>query len=219
MDIRIHRSGRFAALLMAVAAACSAQVRAEDDARAATPENFAPLLDRILAERGDICLGLFDWPIDLTEAEAGTHARHAVQFPVLERLGLVRSTIVAVPKSRENPDGAIKRFELTDAGRQFYKPHPRMARDNAQHVGDFCVAHITREKIVDVRLDTRDAQHPQAVVSYTYKVEPAPWMADTEAQRVFPMVAHVINGAGGGLQLRQGFVLGEGGWAAEAGPV
>ncbi len=216
MDIRFHRSGRFAAVLMAVAVACTAPARAQDDPRAATPENFSRLLDQVLAERGDICLGLFDWPIDLTEAEEGSHARHAVQFPVLERLGIVSSTIVAVPKSRENPDGAVKRFELTDAGRKFYKPHPRMARDDAQHVGDFCVAHVTREKIVDVHLDT---QHPQAVVSYTYKVEPAPWMQDAEAQRVFPMVAHVINGAGGRLQLRQGFVLGDGGWVAQAGPV
>jgi hypothetical protein len=44
-------------------------------------------------------------------------------------------------------------------------------------------------------------------------------MKDAEAQRVLPMVVRVINGAGGGLQLRQGFALGEQGWVAEAGPV
>jgi len=162
---------------------------------------------------------MFDWPIDLTEAEAGAGSRHALQLPVLEKLGIVRSTVVPVPKSRDNPDGAIKRFELTDAGRKFYQPHPYTARDGGQHPKDFCVAHLAREKIVDIQLDQRDARHPQAVVSYTYTIAPAAWLQDADAQRVFPMVARVIRGAGGGLQLRQGFVLGDQGWVALTGPV
>jgi len=195
--------------------ACSSR----PDAKAPTPENFSAALDDYLAQRGDICLAMFDWPIDLTEAEAGTGARHAVQFPVMEKLGLVRSSIVAAPKSPENPDGAVKRFELTEAGRSFYKPHPHAVRNGAGHDKDFCVAHIRREKIVDVKVDARDAQHPQAVVSYTYQIDPAPWMQDAEAQRVFPMVARIMHGAGGPLQLRQGFTFGDTGWVAQNGPV
>lgn len=195
-------------------AACSAG----HDANAPTAENLAAPLDDYLAQRGDLCLALFDWPIDLTEAEAGSGARHAVQFPVMEQLGLVHSTIVPAPKSSENPDGAVKRFELTEAGRKFYKPHSYAAQGTA-HANDFCVAHLKREKIVDVKLDTSDAQRKLAVVSYTYRVEAAPWMQNADAQRVFPMVARIANGAGGKLQLRQGFTLGDKGWVAYAGPV
>ena len=195
-------------------AACSAS----HDPRAPTAENLAPALDEHLAQRGDICLAMSDWPIDLTEAEAGSGARHAIQFPVMEQLGLVHSTIVAVPKSSENPDGAVKRFELTDAGRKFYKPHPYAVR-GAEHANDFCVAHLKREKIVDVKVDTSDAQHPLAVVSYTYQIDTAPWMQNADAQRVFPMVTRIANGAGGQLQLRQGFTLGDKGWVARLGPV
>ncbi|MET3497577.1 hypothetical protein [Variovorax boronicumulans] len=195
-------------------AACST----DHDANAPTAENLAAPLDDYLAQRGDICLAMFDWPIDLTEAEAGSGARHAVQFPVMEQLGLVRSTIVPAPKSSQNPDGAVKRFELTEAGRKFYKPRPSSAQGTA-HANDFCVAHLQREKIVDVKLDTSDAQHKMAVVSYTYRIDAAPWMQSADAQRVFPMVARIANGAGGKLQLRQGFTLGDKGWVAHAGPV
>lgn len=200
--------------LVCVLAACSAA----RDAEAPTAENLAAPLDEYLAQRGDICLAMFDWPIDLTEAEAGSGARHAVQFPVMEQLGLVHSTIVAVPKSAENPDGAVKRFELTDAGRKFYKPHPHAA-NGAEHANDLCVAHLKREQIVDVKVDAANAQHPLAVVSYTYQIDTAPWMQEAEAQRVFPMIARIANGAGGKLQLRQGFTRGDKGWVAQVGPV
>jgi hypothetical protein len=57
------------------------------------------------------------------------------------------------------------------------------------------------------------------VVSYTYQIETAPWMQNADAQRVFPMITRVTNGAGGRLQLRQGFTLGDKGWVARMGPV
>ncbi|MCR6477361.1 hypothetical protein NU688_14465 [Variovorax sp. ZS18.2.2] len=202
--------------LVCALAACSTS----HDANAPTAENLAAPLDDYLAQRGDICLAMFDWPIDLTEAEAGSGTRHAIQFPVMEQLGLVHSTIVAVPKSSENPDGAIKRFELTDAGRKFYKPHASAVRGaEQQHANDFCVAHLKREQIVDVKVDASSAQHPMAVVSYTYRIDTAPWMQEADAQRVFPMIARIANGAGGKLQLRQGFTRGDKGWVAQTGPV
>jgi len=215
----LHVSARRLQVLLGVAATCALSACSKVDSKAPTPENFARALDAALVTRGDVCLAMFDWPIDLTEAEAGAASRHAVQLPVLEKLGIVRSSLVPVPKSEENPDGAIKRFELTDAGRKYYKQHAYVARNGEQHSNDFCVAHLTREKIVNIQLDRHDAQHPQAVVSYTYKIDPAPWMEDADAQRVLPMVALIISGAGGRLTLRQGFVLGDKGWVAQVGPV
>lgn len=205
--------------LTLVALACAASACSTHDPKAPTNENLSRALDETLVTRGELCLSMFDWPMDLTEAEAGARTSRAVQLPVLEKLGIVHSTIVPVDKSRTNPDGAIKRYELTDAGRAFYKAHPYVARNGQPHAKDFCVAHLAREKIVDIQVDRHDAQHPQAVVSYTYTIAPAPWMKDADAQRVFPVIARVIQGAGGGLQLRQGFVLGDQGWVAQTGPV
>jgi hypothetical protein len=206
--------------LMAALAATALAGCSQPDAQAPSREAFEPGLRAFLADGHDqICLGMFDWPIDLTEAEAGAGSRHAVQLPVFEKLGLVRSTILPAPKSAESPDGAFKRFELTDEGRKYYKPHAYTARNGAAHQNDFCVARISVDKVENLQIDTHDAQHPSATVNYSYKIEAAPWLSDPEAARVLPMVDKVVKGAGGGLQMHQGFTLGDKGWVAVAGPV
>ena len=190
------------------------------DVKTASRDNFEAGLRTFLADGHDqLCLAMYDWPIDLTEAEAGAHSRHAVQLPVFEKLGLAKSTIVPVPKSTDNPDGAIKRYALTDEGRKYYKPHAYKSRDGAAHQNDFCVAHISLDHVEGWQLDPHDAQQSAATVSYSYHIEPAPWMQDADAQRVLPMVAKVIKGADGRLQMHQGFARGQQGWVAVAGPV
>lgn len=173
----------------------------------------------LTAGHDQICLGMYDWPIDLTEAEAGARSRHAVQLPVFEKLGLVKSTMVGVPRSAESPDGAIKRYELTDEGRKYYLPHAHTSRDGAAHKNDFCVARIRLGRVENWQLDARDAKRSTAMVSYSYGIDAAPWMKDADAARVLPMVAEVIRGAGGHLQMHQGFTLGPQGWTATPGPV
>jgi hypothetical protein len=190
------------------------------DIKTPSRDSFDASLRTFLAGGHDqLCLAMYDWPIDLTEAEAGAQTRHAVQLPVFEKLGLAKSTILPTAKSTENPDGAFKRYELTNEGRKYYKQHAYKGRDGTVHKNDFCVAKLSVAKVESWEIDSHDAQHPAAMVSYTYQIEPAPWMQDADAQRVLPMVAKVIKGAGGGLQMHQGFTLGDKGWVAVAGPV
>ena len=206
-------------LMTAVAAiALSACSKPDPDAPMRTA--FEAGLRSFLADGHDqVCLGMYDWPIDLTEAEAGARSRHAVQLPVFEQLGLATSTIVPAPKSAENPDGAVKRYTLTDEGRKYFKPHAHQTRDGAAHANDFCVARISVARVESWQLDSHDTQHPSALVSYSYHIEPAPWMQTADAQRVLPMVAKVIKGAEGGLQMHQGFTKSAQGWVAVAGAV
>lgn len=216
MNLDMNRQRHLIASTIALAATllvgCS-----RPDARAPSREAFETGLRSFLADGHDqLCLGLYDWPIDLTEAEAGAGSRHAVQLPVFEKLGLASSTILPVPRSTENPDGALKRYTLTDEGRKYFKAHAYKSRDGAVHANDFCVARISLDHVDSWQLDD---QHKAATVSYVYRVEPAPWMQDADAQRVLPMVAKVIKGAGGGLQLHQGFALGQQGWVPVQGPV
>ena len=194
-------------------AGCSKQ----PDPKTPSRENFEAGLRTFLAAGNDeICLAMYDWPIDLTEAEAGANARHAVQLPVFEKLGLARSTIVPVPKSTENPDGAIKRYALTDEGRKYYTAHAHKGRDGNEHANDFCVAQISLDHVDSWDLDK---QQSSAAVNYTYHIAAAPWMKDADASRVLPMVDRVIKGADGSLKMRQGFTLTDKGWVAVAGPV
>jgi hypothetical protein len=217
LDLKMQRY-KFA--LMAATAAFALAGCGRPDGKAPSRENFEAGLRTFLADGHDqLCLAMYDWPIELTEAQAGAHTRHAVQLPVFEKLGLAKSTVVPVPKSTENPDGGIKRYELTDEGRKYYRPHSYTSRDGAAHQSDFCVAHISLAKVESWQLDTHDTQHSIATVSYTYRIEPASWLRDADARRVLPMVVKVINGADGALQMRQRFTLGDRGWVAVAGPV
>jgi hypothetical protein len=215
MKIARYPLALVAAMTVFALAGCS-----KPDDKAPSRENLEAGLRMFLADGHDqLCLGMYDWPIDLTEAEAGAHARHAVQLPVFEKLGLAKSAVVSVPKSTENPDGAVKRYALTDEGRKYYRLHAYTSRDGAAHKNDFCVARISLDKIESWQLDARHGQHPAATVSYSYHIEPAPWLQDPDAQRVLPMVTKVIQGADGRLQMHQGFALSQQGWVAVAGPV
>ena len=211
---------RHLAALLAALAAIALSACSKPDPDAPMRNAFETGLRSFLADGHDqLCLGMYDWPIDLTEAEAGAHSRHAVQLPVFEKLGLATSTIVPAPKSAENPDGAVKRYALTDEGRKYFKPHSYKTRDGAAHQNDFCVARISVARVESWQVDSHDAQHPAALVSYSYHIEPAPWMDNADAQRVLPMVAKVIKGAEGGLQMHQGFAKSPQGWVAVAGAV
>jgi len=64
------------------------------------------------------------------------------------------------------------------------------------HTADFCVAHLTLDKIVKWTSPDEVHGRTQTLVKYTYKVKPAEWMADPEARKVFPMMDRIIRGAG-----------------------
>ncbi len=200
-----------AALLCAAALLAGCQHEATVD-----PGALHAATELYLARHGDLCLGKPRWPIDVTPAEARAHARDAVQMPVLQHLGLVQAEDIALPATAEAPATAATRYTLTPEGQKYF-----IARKTATGTAapaDFCAAHLTLDRIVGW---APEPGHPAAdggpvVVTYTYHVQPAPWAADADAQRVFPMVARVVQGAGS-LQLRQAFTHGPEGWVPASG--
>lgn len=187
-------------------------------ARSSEPsaDQFAAGLTAYLAQRGDLCLAKTDWPIDLTQHEIDSGARNALQLPVLERLRLVSSTVaeVDVKDDQEVPHHMkVRRYALTDSGRQFFitreQPRPDGGKERR---GDFCAAKLSLDKVVRWDL-TGTGKDRVAVVSYTYQVQAAPWTADAELRKVFPVVANVIQGAGS-AQLQERFRQTETGWVA-----
>ena len=84
LDMKTHhiKIAAMAALALSALAGCNGT----PDPKVASRENFEAGLRSFLADgNGEVCLAMYDWPIDLTEAEAGANARHAVQLPVFER--------------------------------------------------------------------------------------------------------------------------------------
>jgi hypothetical protein len=196
-------------LLGATSAACH-------DQRAPSVENFTPAIQAYLAERGELCIGKTEWPIDVTEREAELGTRDAKQLPVFERLGLVSSTAAIAQRKveEETIEVPVKRYDLTPAGRVYY--HARTSRDAQGRLvshSDFCAAKLSLDQIKSFRVAPATGAPQSAVVFYTYHVAPAPWTADAEAMRVFPAVAHVLAGAGKD-ELREELTLTPNGWVA-----
>ncbi len=72
----------------ALLAGCTPPARVTD----ASEGNFVQALHAYLDKRGDLCVNRSTWPVDVTSEEAEQGSRNSMQLPVLERLGLVRST-------------------------------------------------------------------------------------------------------------------------------
>ncbi|HEY6475163.1 MAG TPA: hypothetical protein VI456_01195 [Polyangia bacterium] len=185
------------------------------DRRAPTAANFARGLNDYLRVRGDLCLGLGkdQWPIDVWPASPAAHDRNALQMPVLEKLGLVSSSDAVAETTTEmgTRRTAVRRYQLTEAGRAFYRQRPGLA--GTPGVSDFCVAKLTLDQVASWQLTERGNGAKGALVHYTYRVDPAPWTANPDARRVFPMVDRVIRGAGS-AELEEGFTLTADGWVA-----
>ena len=172
-------------------------------------QNLTAAMNAYLAKKGDLCLGKTQWPIDVPQREAGTRSRNAVQMPVLERVGLVSASAAKVQDAKESEQPteiAVTRYTLTEEGKKYF--HARETQ------GDFCAAHLTLDKVVswEARKDEKDAS--AVVVTYTYKIDAAPWTGDADVQKAFPMMDRVVRGAGT-MQLKQNFKRTQTGWVPE----
>jgi hypothetical protein len=156
----------------------------------------------------------------VTEAESKAGSRNASQMPVLERLGLVEGVDAMAEQTSE--DGATtrvhaRRYALSAEGKKYYlaRPAHKTPTGNrfAQADHDFCAARLALDRVVGWEPSATPGAKNEAVVSYTYKVQPAPWTADQGLRAVFPMVDAVIRGAGR-MQLKETVVLGASGWEA-----
>jgi hypothetical protein len=174
-------------------------------------QNLTVAMNAYLAKKGDLCLGKTQWPIDVPQREVGTRARNAVQMPVLEHAGLVSASAAKVEDARDGEQPteiAVTRYVLTEEGKKYV--HTREAQP------DFCAARLTLDKLVgwEARKDKDGKDASAVVVTYTYKVDAAPWTGDADVRKAFPMVDRVVRGAGT-MQLKQNFKRTEGGWEPE----
>ena len=200
-----------ALLIAGLLAGCSRSSSADAD-------TFATAVRSYLDKRGDLCLAKNTWPIDVTQHEIDVGARNALQMPVLERLGLVSSSVAEIDVDDEGTmhHMKVRRYALTESGRKYYIVRAQAgAKAGAQATqGDFCAAKLSLDKVVGwdlQRSNDKEARH--AVVTYTYKVDAAPWTQDAELQKVFPMVAGIVRGAGT-AKLQEAFTQTDAGWVA-----
>ena len=204
-------------LALAFASLCCAAAEPAD-----VPDRVAAIaaVTRYLADHGDFCLGKMDWPVDISALDERASGRDVIQMPVLESLGLVRSSAASALRV-EGPDAeeggapkpvAVRRYDLTPLGQQFVRDREVVVAaadgDKLVRRRDLCAVHLSLEQVVAVA--PGDAPHT-FVATYTYEVAPVAWAVGPEFQRVFPMAARVIGGAHQ-LQLKQAFAWKDGAW-------
>ncbi|HVU51287.1 MAG TPA: hypothetical protein VHL80_11405 [Polyangia bacterium] len=203
------------AALAAAASGCRARRAAErTPAPAATADTFTRAVQAYLDRRGDLCVGRPTWPIDVPEgARLGPDV---VQLPVLERLGVVTSTVLPERRAGVATPFNLRRYRLTAEGRKRYIDRetrlPVAPEDPpAGARADFCVLSLALGKVT--RWEVQPGATPTATVSYTYTVDAPAWVRDPGFQRVFPAVARLVAGAGT-AELVEGFTLAPAGWTA-----
>jgi hypothetical protein len=190
-------NGRMVAVTAALV--CTAGVAGVVRAGTAAPgrPELTMAVKSFLESHGDLCVGKFAWPRDVTEADRQAGSNDAIQLPVLEKLGLVKSEVVpaTTPKS-----GPVTRYSLTAKGLQFYvhkkesvvSSHGRLLQRGA----DFCVGRLSVDKVVKWSRPQPVQGQLETVVLYTYHIRSADWMADPQARKVFPVVDRIIRGQG-----------------------
>ena len=196
------------ACALTVAAACGAKI---DPTRAA----FERGLRDYLARRGDLCVGRTHWPVDVPAGAEGT--ADALQLPVLEKLGLVTSTIIQVRVDGAATPFQARRYRLTSAGHRLYLDRDTgrpAAPDDARapERADLCFATVTLDKVARWEIQ-KEGPATTALVSYTYHAEAPPVARDPRLGRVFPAVARLLAGDGK-AELVEGFTLTSSGWTA-----
>ena len=179
-------------------------------------ESLNLALKKYLNEKGDFCLGKFDWPINVSEAEFNNGSRDSIQMPVLEKLGLVSVSDASALRKIDETDipVPVKRYQLTDEGKKFYlekESFSRLEGKAVQHSHDFCAAKVSLKKIANWQKAIEPTEGEQILVNYTYNLKTVPWAENPEIQKVFPYLAQLIKGAGQ-AKLQQQFKLVDGQW-------
>jgi hypothetical protein len=151
-------------------------------------EQLSHAVTQFLVDHGDLCMAKYTWPRDVTAEDQQAQTNDALQLPVLERLGLV--------KSQDVESG--KRYWLTHKGQKYYSKKKRTTLgihgDAQEHGADFCVASLTLDKVVKWTPPDDPKLQTERIVSYTYRIKAADWMSDSDARKVFPIVDRIIQG-------------------------
>jgi hypothetical protein len=84
------------------------------------------------------------------------------------------------------------------------------------HDGDLCYGKLSVDQVIAWEPPREVAGHRQTVVTYTYRLDAAPWARDAGVQEVFPVVAMLVKRVGS-LQLKQTVELTDQGWIGKAG--
>lgn len=177
----------------------------------ANEKNFGAALTQYLDKKGELCLRLNKWPVDVSEMDMRLQKNlptgTAGQMAALEAVGLVAGVdteIDQVGMFDNKPTGhkfKVKRYTITDAGKKFYreKEVDSLGFGGPKKVmqGDVCYGKKALDKVVKWEGPMKLGDYQEAGVKYTYKIDNlADWTKKPEFQVGFPYAKQIIDDAG-----------------------
>ncbi len=186
-----------------------------------TEKNFSAAIKQYLDKKGDLCLRLNKWPVDLSEADLrmlkALPTGEAAQMHALATAGVVSGIDAQVdqvgmfdgkPTGQKFP---VKRYTLTEAGKKYYREQDvtRIGLDGVGtgKQGDICYGKKKLQKVVKWEGPMKFGDYQEANVIYLYQIDNlADWSSSREFAAAFPHAARLIEEAGkkeqqGGVKL------------------
>lgn len=173
-------------------------------------KNFGAAVAHYLEKKGELCLNVSKWPVDVSEMElrlqdsrpSGTANRMAA----LETAGLAKGDIVEVPATdfSGRPTGktfTTRRYVLTAAAKPFERQREvsvlSLGGTAKQTQTDLCWGQMVLDKVVKWEGPMKLGDYQEARVDYRYRIDGlAEWSKTPEIRGAFPSVERVSNGAG-----------------------
>jgi hypothetical protein len=194
----------------------------------ANEKNFGAAVGRYLDKKGELCLNIAKWPVDVNDMDlrlqktmpTGTAGRMAA----LEAVGLAKSGDTEVPATGLDgkPTGVkfkVKRYALTDAAKPFERTKEveriGLSGKNKETQTDLCWGKKTLDKVLKWEGLMKLGDYQEANVKYLYKIDDlAEWAKKPEFLAAFPYVGQITEDAGKKEQ-QHGVKLTSVGWEAK----
>ena len=165
----------------------------------ANEKNFGAALDHYFDKRGDLCLHLTKWPVEMTGTQLIFDGK---KMAALESIGFVRSEDAEMQRTGSDgkPIGRpekIKRYTLTDAAKPYQRQIEIDKGADKEVVTDLCWGKTQVEQVVKWSGPMQFGEYQQAKVTYKYKIDGlADWAKKPEMQAAVPYMKDIIEGAG-----------------------
>lgn len=198
-----------ASLVILAASACALAGCAKPTDPSA--KNFGAAISQYLDKKGELCLRLNKWPVDLSEADMrmlkSLPTGEAAQMQALASIGLVTGVDAqVVPADNFGWNGpaqkmTVKRYTLTEAGKKYYREQEvtRIGIDGVGKgkQGDICYGKKALEKVVKWEGPMKFGDYQEANVIYLYRIDKlADWARSREFAAAFPHAARLVEEAG-----------------------
>jgi hypothetical protein len=189
----------------------------------ANEKNFGAALGQYLDKKGDLCLNIAKWPVDVSEMDLRLQKTMprgtAGQMAALEAVGLVKEADVEIEGTGFDgkPTGVkfkVKRYALTDAAKPFERTKEVERFGTKETQTDLCWGKKALDKVVKWEGPMKYGDYQAANVKYQYKIEGlADWAKKPEFLAAFPNVGKITEEAGKKEQ-QHGVTLTSVGWEA-----